>query len=74
MTDWPINIPLPLAAAAAALYAAWLIWTLVVLPLSGRIKLTSSWDVLLVVHVTDFLTFIGRVLWVVSCGRVGGAA
>ena len=30
MTDWPINIPLPLAAAAAALYAAWLIWTLVV--------------------------------------------
>lgn len=34
MTDWPINIPLPLAAAAAALYAAWLIWTLLV---KGRV-------------------------------------
>ena len=30
MTEWPIQIPLPLAAAAAALYAAWLIWTLIV--------------------------------------------
>jgi Flp pilus assembly protein TadB len=30
MTEWPIQIPLPLAAAAAAVYAAWLIWTLIV--------------------------------------------
>ncbi len=30
MSEWPIQIPLPVAAAAAALYAAWLIWTLIV--------------------------------------------
>ncbi len=30
MSEWPIQIPLPLAAASAALYAAWLIWTLIV--------------------------------------------
>ncbi len=30
MNEWPIQIPLPLAAAVAALYSAWLIWTLIV--------------------------------------------